>query len=173
MSSKKIVCGGITNRLNDGKDYVTFLEWDKRSFESVQREITFLMTRWDLNYGVLLDSHGDMRHFHFISPTIVSAYDYLGILWDSTCDMGYKKSFFRLGEKSLRITPKHDNRKNIIPKVIGTFYITCNFVKRKYSKPHCEFLKKYYLKNNEFGFIRDSDYIDGELELVTYKTKVK
>lgn len=162
---KKVKCYGVTNRIQNTNDteYVVFLDYDHIEFEVLNKELQSMIKKWDLGWTYIIKTDDDMYHWHVICPSIVNAYEYLGILWDSTCDMPYKKSFFVLREKSLRISSKNDGRKTEFPKMHGTLETESN---RAYSTAHLEFLKQYYSAKIPLC----DRYKETEIEMVEYKT---
>ena len=165
LSKKKVKCFGVTNRIqetNDG-EYVVFLDYDNISFDNLNKEVKRMVDKWDLGWTYYIQTDDDMMHWHIICPSIVNVYEYLGILWDSSCDMPYKKSFFVLKEKSLRISSKNDGRETVYPKV---YAVAETESKRLYSTAHIEFLKHYYSAKIPLC----DRYKETEIEMVEYKT---
>lgn len=172
---KKVPCMGITNRIErnmgekDEMFYVVFLDYDNIKFDVLTKELEMLCRKWDLGWIYILDSKGDGKHYHVMCPTIVSAYEYLGILWDSSCDMPYKKSFFLLKEKTLRISSKGDKRKLQYPHICGL--VQSDHSSKPYSWGHLKFIEHYYkgelpplerCENTEVEFVKYSTELHDE-----------
>ena len=166
MSDKrKVECLGVTNRIvtTEGEMYVMFLDYDNITFQKLNMEIQKIMNKWDLGWTYIIKSNDDDLHWHVICPTIITPYDYLGILWDSSCDLPYKKSFFTLREKTLRISEKKDDRKNKFPELHALFEADSD---KPYSTGHIKFLQKYYKAKVPIC----ERYIETPIEYVQYKT---
>jgi len=169
MSSKKQKCLGITNRVQVGSEimYVPFLDYDNISYNDIVKEISDLVMKWNLGWCYILETNDDKRHYHVFCPTLITPYEYLGILWDSSCDMPYKKSFFVLKEKTLRITSKEDERKQKFPEVVTIIKYDSH---KSYSGGHLSWIKKFY-KCKETQLPDSLNVINTDIEFVSYKTK--
>jgi hypothetical protein len=166
---RKSKCIGITNRVNVGSEimYVPFLDYDNITYTNICKEISNLVMKWNLGWCYILKTNDDGRHYHVFCPTLITPYEYLGILWDSSCDMPYKKSFFVLKEKALRITAKEDSREQKFPEVAAIIKYGST---KPYSGGHISFIKKYY--NCKDTQLPDSvNVINTDVEFVSYKTK--
>lgn len=164
---KQVCCQGITNRIKHNELYVPFLDYDDISLKKLKKELWNLNMKWNLGWTYVFDSRGDKKHFHVISPVIMSVYDYICLLWDSSCDYAYKRSFFMLKEKTLRISSKCDERKVDVPELVRTFHYPTN---RFYSIAHLYFLERF--KNAEIPIgVSGFNTMTTPLEFVRYTTK--
>lgn len=159
-------CLGITNRLNGGSAYTLFLDYDDVTYYEVFQELMRLQKDWNLGYTYIIDSKGDKKHFQVICPAVFTPYEILGIFWDSKlCDSYYKQSFFRLKEKTLRISEKKDGRNLKLPVLAGLMVMSTH---RPYSEPHLEFIKKYFTTSVPINV----KLYKSPLEAVKYLTKI-
>jgi len=164
-SEKRVECIGITNRIpkSNHEKYVVFLDYDAITFDNLSKEVNKLIKRWDLGWTYVIQSNDDMIHWHVICPSIVSPYEYLGILWDSSCDNAYKKSFYTLKEKTLRISSKKDGRNVVYPIVHALFETETN---RAYSTGHLKFVNQIHKAKIPIC----DNYEETTVEFVKYKT---
>lgn len=170
LSEPKQECIGVTNKVQNtwSIDYVVFLDYDNITRKKLIAELTEIVIKWKLGWTYIFETNDDKKHFHVICPTVISPYEYLGILWDSSCDMAYKKSFFVLKEKTLRVSSKEDGRKKKFPEF-------CDIIKgetvKPYSSSHLMFLKKMYGAPIPDTITIKTDCVKSDLEIVKYKTK--
>jgi hypothetical protein len=165
MTQQQIQCYGLTNRISKSNDsYVMFLDYDNKSHDDLVKELMLLARIWDFGYTYIIKSGDDLMHWHVISPVVMTPYEYLGVLWDSSCDVDYKRVFFNLREKTLRISPKRDGRKQVYPELWSTLEMD---TKRVYSIRHLEFLEKLYkIKLPVIG-----EAVISDVEVVSYAQK--
>lgn len=160
---------GITNRVKVGgkrfkEKFVAFADYDDKPLEEVVRIWRKLSRKYDLGYTYIVDSKGDGRHFQVYNPVVLSPYEMFGVLWDCDCDPTYQQTFFKVCERTLRISAKNDGRKYPEPVLIK---VLKHKTKRIYSKGHLLFLQKYFSAPLPKRF----KYINSNIEIVKYYTK--
>ena len=165
MTRQPIRCCGLTNRLSKSNDaYVMFLDYDNKTHDDLVKELMRLAGVWDFGFTYIIKSGDDLLHWHVISPVVMSPHEYLGVLWDSSCDAEYKRVFFNMKEKTLRISGKKDGRKQILPQLWSTLEVD---TRRAYSSGHLDFLSKLY----QIKLPVPTNIVVADVEVVSYAPK--